>query len=324
MKLHRIVTLSFDNAPDRASAVAAQLGEVKVETSSVTFDGTPDRKIIAIATTFLPDGVSVDNEGFVVVPAEPRQACEEGIEHVANILAIFGRTQRGIASASPWIALSEVSDSERDTLNASKGFPTTFRTTCSATSPIDFSDLELIQALSDRFAGVALLAECLSASHPVARYREMLRLFENAFARRLSHLEKKLAQFLRGADLGYSRDEVKRWLELRNGNIHGDLTKSQRLVMEPDIRPFLARMEQAAYDILFNKQKWHDPSSERRSTLAHYAATTEDRARDLQITKGRAAKLTFQVSDPFGAFPLDLKAILTSPPAEWWWKPQRR
>ena len=50
---------------------------------------------------------------------------------------------------------------------------------------------------------------------------------------------------------------------------------------------------------------------------------SEDQARDLRITQGRAAKLTFQVSDPFGAFPLDLKAILTSPPAEWWWKPQK-
>ena len=94
MKLHRIATLSFDNPPDRASAVAAQLGEVKVKTSSMTFDGAPDRRLSAIATTFLPDGVSADNEGFVVVPAEPRQACEEGIEHVANILAIFGQTQR--------------------------------------------------------------------------------------------------------------------------------------------------------------------------------------------------------------------------------------
>jgi hypothetical protein len=158
----------------------------------------------------------------------------------------------------------------------------------------------------------------MSNKHVVGRFREFLRFFELAFAREISQIEKKLTQFLKGAELGYTREEVKTWLALRDGATHGDLKKAQTLIMEPDVRPFMPRIEQAAYDVLFNKSEWHSHSSERRETLRHTVATT-DMDSSLQITQGRAANLELQITDPFGAFPMDLGAILTSPPEGWWW-----
>lgn len=185
-------------------------------------------------------------------------------------------------------------------------------------STVDLSDPAPTEALRDRLVGVAMMAEALSTNHPVGRYRELLRLFEYAFAMTLSQAEKKLAQFLEGADLGYTRAEVKEWLEKRHGSIHGDQKKTSELVMEADVRHFLARMEQAAHDVLLNKVVWHSPSTERRTVLPHYVATTDREGKDFRLTRGRDAKLVTQVMDPFGSYPVDMGGIITSPPSEWW------
>lgn len=88
--------------------------------------------------------------------------------------------------------------------------------------------------------------------------------------------------------------------------------------MESEVRPLLARMEQAAYDVLFNKETWHDFSQARRESLMFSSATTDPDSLDLQITKGKDAAFTFEVLDSFGAYPLDLGAMLTAPQSDWW------
>lgn len=133
-----------------------------------------------------------------------------------------------------------------------------------------------------------------------------------------SQLDKKLAQFLAGNDLGYSRDEIKTWFAPRDGATHGDLSKAPTLVGEARVRPFLARMEQAAYDLLFNKEVWHDPSRLRRNVLMHPVATTDSAAHGIRTTQGRSASFRVQLLDRFAAYPLDLKAILRPLPDGWW------
>lgn len=271
-----------------------------------------------IAEIELATGISIDGDGYIIVPEEPRRACEKGIESLANILAVFHRCGRKIASPILCIAFSDLQDSERSTLNASKGFPRP-QGRSAVHSPLNLTDPTLVRALADRLAGVALLAEAQSSKHLVARYREFIRFLEHAFARSLARLEKKLSQFLASGDLGYTRCEVQGWITPRHGAVHGDRQKHEDLVMERDVRRFLPRMEQAAYDVLFNKAVWHDPSQARRSTLRHYAATTNT---GIRITQGHGCSIQAQILDPFDAYPLNLQGIGIRPPANWWHRPR--
>ncbi|MDP2777848.1 MAG: hypothetical protein Q8O48_09400, partial [Anaerolineales bacterium] len=85
------------------------------------------------------------------------------------------------------------------------------------------------------------------------------------------------------------------------------------------VRPFIHRMEQAAYDILMNKAVWRSPSQERRNGWHQITATTSP-TNDLLITRGEDATFSFQTLDGFGSYPLDLQGILEEPPTEWWFK----
>lgn len=314
-----MVTLSFDKELEEASKVGARIGDVNIETSPVTFNGVPDKRCLAIASIELECCPEVTREGLLVVPAEPRQKCEFAIEAQANLISVLARTGRRIASATPCVAFSEISKEEREVLGAARALSQKYRVASEAHEPISLKGSELPQKMGDRFAGLALMAEALANRHEVGRFRELMRFFEFAFARDISKIEKKLSQFLNGAGLGYSRSEVSSWLALRDGATHGDMQKTRVLITEPDVRELVPRIEQAAFDVLFNKKDWHSPSSERRQGQQHTVATTGASDGGLQITRGRAASLGFKITDPFGAYPMDLEAILTSPPEDWWW-----
>jgi hypothetical protein len=321
MNLLRIAILTFDRPLD-ASAIAWQFGNVKVNCKPATVRGKPSDRRIAIAEMELTGGVLIDADGYILVPEEPRRACEDAIESLANMIAVFNRCARQISSATPWVALCDLQDTERSTPDASKGFRGP-QGTVAAHSSLDLTDPNLVGALADRISGVALLAEASSTKHSVARYREFIRFLEHAFARSLNQLEKKLSQFLISGDLGYTRAEVQDWVVPRHGAIHGDQQQPEDLVMERDVRRFLPRMEQAAYDVLFNKAVWHDASQTRRKTLRHHAATTSTDTTAIRLTRGRDFSMHAQVLDPFDAYPFDLGGILNPPPRDWWYQPPK-
>jgi hypothetical protein len=324
MKLLRIATLTFDRPLDATSTIALEFGNVKLTCKPATVHGKPSDRRIAIAEMELANGISIDADGYILVPDEPRRACENAIESLANIIAVFNRCGRQISSATPWVALCDLQDAERSTLNASKGFRSPQSRTLAVQWSLDLTDPKLIRALADRLPGVALLAEASSTKHSVACYRELIRFLEHAFARPLNQLEKKLSQFLISGDLGYTRVEVHDWVAPRHGAIHGDRQESEDLVMERDVRRFLPRMEQAAYDVLFNKTVWHDASQTRRPTLRHYAAITSAHTTDIRLTQGHGyGPIKAQILDPFDAYPLNLEGILNPPPRDWWYQPPK-
>jgi hypothetical protein len=328
MKMHRLAIITFEREIEEATHLSATVGDVEIVTSPVTFKGQPDKRCLMVATIGLESCPYVSDDGFLTVPELPRCKCEWAIESSANMLSVLARRGRKISSATPCVAFSDISDEDQIILNRAKSIRASFIWRCAANEPLELLKSDLPNSLADRLPGLALLAEAMSNRHVVGRFREFLRFFEFAFARKVSQIEKKLAQFLKGAELGYTHEEVKSWLALRDGATHGDLKKAQTLIMEPDVRPFISRIEQASYDVLFNKAEWHSPSRERRETLRHTVATTDMDSGNLQITQGRAASLEFQITDPFGAFPMALDAILTSPPEGWWWvepaEPTRR
>lgn len=317
MKLHRVAMIRIDGDA-KPGLPHARLGDVEVECHRTTLKGQPSDQILVTASIQLYDLPVVDHESYVVIPDEPRRQCEAAIMLCADMLAVFGRSRRRVTSAVPSLALSDLSAEQRLAFELSKGFRPQFRSTASAAVPIDLGDAQLVESLSDRLFGVSVLAEVHSTDSALARYRELVRFYEHAFAKQLSQSVKKMAQFLGGADLGYTSQEIASWVGLRDGAMHGDFKYARRLVAESDVRPLLPRMEQAAYDMLFNKAKWHDPSRERRSVYAFPCATTDAGSSALRLVQELAARFAFAMTDEWGVFPMNLQAVLSPTPEGWW------
>ena len=168
-----------------------------------------------------------------------------------------------------------------------------------------------------------MLAEALSHSHPTGKFHELLRLFERAFKRSSSKLIKPLAAFLSKAEnLGYSESEIKNWVvSLRHPATHADIRDF--FVLEAGIRPVVHRMEQAAYDVLFNKMEWRSSSSSRREIWKPISGTLSDKL-GLFVTQGKGTTINFQALDGFSSYPLsllDFSSVLPKMiPENWWYK----
>jgi hypothetical protein len=90
------------------------------------------------------------------------------------------------------------------------------------------------------------------------------------------------------------------------------------------MKPVIARVEQAGYDVLFNKKHWKKPCRERRDVWKPLVATLTEQGK-LKVTKGKYANFTMSVLDPFGAFPFDAGFQVKSlPPGVWSKWPQKR
>ena len=321
MKIHRIASISFEEPVEYAFNIHAKINNVDIETSKITKDGEKIELCLVIASICTQESIILDQDNYIVVPETPRKACAYTIEILANMLSVFGRTKRTISSLAPSVAFSELSNEELKKLNSSEGIRENQRSYVSVPFKIDFSDKKFHTALADRILGVALLAETLSSSHAVARYREFVRFFEHAFALPLPRLEKKLWQFLATSDLGYTRDEIKTWISLRHGATHADMLKTKILIFEPEIRPIIGRIEQAAYDVLFNKEVLQDSSKSRRNVLS-LITSTKGRNGDIKMAQGAELSINIQVVDPFGVYPQNLIGGLTQIPEGWWCAPR--
>lgn len=313
MKLLRLAILRFDPEPKDLSPRALNVGEVKVKVEVVQSPDLEKVHFLAHAQINLTQRPEVTSDGFLLVPEEARKKAEAGIESVANIIAVTENCKRRISSPTPCVALLPETpesltwlNSTRGILVAPSGYPNPrFHVTLDETAQ---------QSLQDRLDGVALLAEALSHDHPTGKFHEFMRFFECAFARSPSQFKKKLSQFLKEGPFGYNREEIKRWIELRNPATHADKTETS-FVLESDTRPVVARMEQAAYDVLFNKVKWHDPSRERREVWTPAVATTSDIA-NFYMTTGKELDMQIRLLDDFSAYS---RALMSIGLRDGWW-----
>jgi hypothetical protein len=106
---------------------------------------------------------------------------------------------------------------------------------------------------------------------------------------------------------------------MRDPMTHADGKKTDFIFLDADVRNLSWRMEQAALDVLFNKQTWHDPSKPRRELWVPIAATTSAKG-DITVQQGSALSMKFQLFDGFGVFPMDLQAFISATPESWWFK----
>ena len=273
-------------------------------------------------TTLLVAEIDIDfpnikKDGFVEIPIDKRRSLESALETIANVIGVFGHAKREISSAHPCVSLVAESNEELDKLDSTNGIYMIRESIASAQGSIQL-DSELLSQLQDRLPAVALLAEAQSHSLSAGKFHEYVRLFEYAFALQFSQVKKKLLQFLSPA-YGYTSEEIMSWISIRDPLTHADGKKSNEIFLDSDARKFTQRMEQAAYDVLFNKNTWHDRSSERRKVWSPIAATS-DPSGSLVIRQGSEPKLMFQLFDEFGVFPKNLNAIINDLPDNWWCK----
>lgn len=208
------------------------------------------------------DGPNLNLESSLTLPAD------RALREAADVLAITSQASHEVYSPRPYLFFEPESASEQQQLGRLERInlpplgPGVPRLAPGSHLNIDFRTL-----LADRPTGVALLGAALSAGKGISKLHELMRVFENAFAcggARL--LVDPLTDFLKSYPwaLGYTRDEVRSWIaELRHPATHADLKQARRVLLDPDIEPYLPRVEQAAYDVLFNKKNWHSRSSER-------------------------------------------------------------
>lgn len=316
MKLLRLATYYFDPPFSDWREWRVGLSDVVVETMGA-WEIEGKLRLLVVAQTDLPTRLSLTNRNLIIIPDDVRKRAEAAIEATANMLAITQRCKRSIASPSPTVALLIEDAEDQAWLASTSGIEFAPRMSQGFRFRLDPTDQVLMQSLSDRWDGVALLAEALAHDHATGRFHEFMRLFERAFALGPSKLVEPLAAFLAGTNLGYTAGEVQRWtIDLRHPATHAD--RRPDFVLEADVQPVIPRMEQAAYDILFNKATWRSPTVDRRATWSPPAGTRSDDHLDLFIVRGSEVALEARFFDEFGSYPLDLSAGLTVLPNGWW------
>lgn len=319
-----IATFAADPARDVfAKKIAAAIDHVSISSHHVTANGIqPDvATLLLMAEVQLPYLPPLSDTGKISVPTDQRRLAENGIETLAALVSVSENCSRTLSSPEPCIGFRPHDANEQswlDGLQRIEGGPSAIP----KGDPRFDIDMAVLSKLGDRLDGVALLAEAMAQPHPAGKYKDFIRLFERAFALPATQIDKKLYQFLTAGPCENTRLEIQDWIKHRHAAFHADGKKVKRIALEGDFRPFIARMEEAAYDVLINKAHWALNSSGRRDLWRPVCVTTSISG-NMTIIQRSTPRVSFQVLDQFGVYPLHMGGILTSPPAGIWFAPPK-
>jgi hypothetical protein len=262
------------------------------------------RLLLVCASVALPALLDVDEVGRVDVPETERRAAEGAIETVANLISLASGCGRSITSPNLPLAFRADSDEEMRLLRTLSAINGGDRGVVSGRLHV-FVEEDALASLADREEGVALLAEALAQSHPAGRFRELLRVYEQAFAESADRLVPALSEFLAlRPRLGYTKTEVKRWIvRLRGPATHAD---RHTPVLEADLRGVVDRMLLAAYEVVLNKETWHTRDTIRRDRWMPTTGPLDAEGAWFVVQHRTEAALGAQLFDPYGAYPLNL------------------
>jgi hypothetical protein len=258
---------------------------------------------------------TTDAEGHIKIRDDQRKSAEYAIESYASLVAIAGQYKRSISSPIPCVAFELENDDDRSFFENNTIIEARMNTIpspdcCFQQNPNNH------QSLGDRLDGVRLLAEAFAHDNMTGRLHELIRLFELAFCSSGTKLTAPLAEFLGNSEYGYSNEEIKKWIfNLRDPATHAD---KKAFILESDVRPYVPRMLQAAYDVLFNKVEWHDISPKRRFMWKPNLGIAGNGG--IVIPHGTTPSIAFQINDEFNAYPVDLSAGIGKNmlPSNWW------
>jgi hypothetical protein len=264
LHLIRIASVVLDPPLEEGISWQARIGETEVTAHRARSDQDETLRHLVtsrIALTTRPDVSSSEN---LIVPDEERTRAEAAIERVVDTIAVSRRALRSLSSPMPYLAIEHSTDADREWLRSLAGFELEpYLVSWQIPPPIDLG--LMVTVTTDRPDGLELLAEAFAHRHPTGRYHEFLRFFERAFARKPRQLLAPMIAYFSGTPYGYTRAELREWLDTRGPSVHG---YGQLAVLEAGVRPILPRIEQAAVDVLTNKVSWHDSSAERANKLA--------------------------------------------------------
>lgn len=298
-RLDRFAALVLEKTLNVDDVKPMNFGSVSVEVHAFPHSSS---KIALIATTYF-DAEKLagawDDQLSI-----PRAAAEQAITTAADILAIATCGGRRIESCAPHFGISWPVGVMPD---CGSDWTITKLPVSIESQGNKFIDISTLLNLGDdRSSGISLLSSALSNSNGLGRFVGFCRLFEDAFALSVSQVDNKLTQFLASnpVDLHYTRAEVKGWLSNRDGASHGDLSVATKHVMESDVLGFLPRMQQAAIDVLLNKNSWHSNSRERRGHGRPSIVFSGESPIHITATVGRPVDFQYKLVDPFCHWPI--------------------
>lgn len=318
LKLLRLATLYFNPAPNKGVTYSIQSDEVGLRILDTSeLDGK--LRLLVGAVVPLSTYPDLNAENSVIIPNDAQRAAETAIETFANLVSIGEMCSRSISSPTPWVVLLPQDDVASSWLENKNGIAQSTSLETWFRFPIES---DVLQALTrDRLQGAALLSEALSYTHPTGQLHEYVRVFELAFRTASTPLVVPLACFLSGNSQGYTEDEVKHWITtVRPQATHADLQQQSKFVLAAEVRPIISRVRQAAFDVLFNKAEWHNPTTTRRDLWKPMAFVGTPDKKTWVITQGSTPIQESQLIDGFGSYPIDLSAGISPIPDDWWCK----
>lgn len=273
-----------------------------------TYDNDESVILVRASTAFVAGSLNADGE--VVIPDATLALADDAIREYADLLSVVYQCQRLIKSPSPCVAVRADDEAERALLVDATGIaaPASARPRVSLVPELR-PEARYDLVIADRLDGVAMLADAMSEGTSSGRARELFRFFERAFRRGPANAGRRLVEFTRTGESSrrLTEDEVAHWfLTLRSRLNHAD--RQDEYARNRDVDPHLARMEVAAYDVLFNKLKWRDPDVSRRDPeLPLMGAIASDGA---AVLAAGGSKVRGTWLDPYGTFALDFRVTM--------------
>ncbi len=318
MRLLRILGVRLFPAPPEKTRVAFEFADTHVQiTGGSGYD--EGRWHLATARVPLKFRPKRTADRYVVVPDRERRTATAALETASHLLALSLGCRRELSSPNPYVAFEGESDEERSWLDESAGLLGGLDGVAqhSLNHRLELNP-SILAGLTDRWDGVALMSEANSAGYATGSFMEYIRLFERAFRMAAPVLGASLAAFL-DPRFGYSADEINHWTaHLRGSAAHAD--QRREFLLESDVRPYVARIKQAAWDVLLNKETWRDPSSSRRAIWNPDGATVSSNGDIVVVQHSTPPALVGQLVDRWQEYPLDLETRVQAPDS-WWPSP---
>lgn len=310
-----VVELDTQAKADRTWALPTGPAQVKLFKAWKQDRGTKLVLAAGIALRYRP---KMTKDGRIRVPDRERERAEAALKTAADLISVSERCKRSISSPSPPLAF-EASSAEGAEFLA-KAHDILLPNDPLPLFPVPLLSFDLDEvtrdALLDRLDGVSLLAEALASDHRSGEFHELLRIFERAFKLAPSGLARPLAEFL-NKKLKYTMDEVEAWISTRGPLTHAD--QRSTFATEREVMTLIRRMEQAAYDVLFNKETWRDPSTARRSVWTPQVGLTSSAGTESKVFIGQHHDLSGEApSDWWGVLPIDFESTYTDQPQSFW------
>jgi hypothetical protein len=302
MRLVRLAWLELTLPVAELDGIDFYHDEVLVKTGSSTEPNEPQWRLLLAEVPLESWPVEVDR--LLRIPEDARVRAEEALAAVSDALSVLSGSQRKLLSPSGLAVAFAADNAQEKTWLASQSGIKGASVGVVRTAFSPRLDMSVLQHLSDREDGVALLAEALAQRHSAGRFRELLRIFERGFATSSNRLVPLLADFLKTRPaLGYSKTEVKRWiLRLRGPAVHAD--RHAAFMNSREVADVVDRMLLASYEVLLNKRFWRSQSSDRRDIWTPIYGPLDPHGLTTFGAAGEKGALAGHLFDQFGAFPV--------------------